>query len=254
MSMAGGPCRTIVHQRRQLDLHVPLTSCYYYGLAWGYSSAGRALAWHARGQRFDPAYLHQGFSRVPVSCGAAPLAVRNQIDRTQSRSSRGLGHHPFTVSTGVRIPYGTPSFYERLDLLSESRRFCLRYVRLAAAAAGWRASTSARPATSALRRLFACDVTGVAPAAVACPRTSSRLPEERWLATTTHRAARRCGIGRLEFPRGLPTALAADPPLPPPWLGAWGFACPVAAGRVERAPPACVGQRHGDLLQQWVIG
>ncbi len=25
----------------------------------GYSSAGRALAWHARGQRFDPAYLHQ---------------------------------------------------------------------------------------------------------------------------------------------------------------------------------------------------
>ena len=27
--------------------------------SWGYSSAGRALAWHARGQRFDPAYLHQ---------------------------------------------------------------------------------------------------------------------------------------------------------------------------------------------------
>ncbi len=26
---------------------------------WGYSSAGRALAWHARGQQFDPAYLHQ---------------------------------------------------------------------------------------------------------------------------------------------------------------------------------------------------
>ena len=25
----------------------------------GYSSAGRALAWHARGQRFDPAILHQ---------------------------------------------------------------------------------------------------------------------------------------------------------------------------------------------------
>ncbi len=32
----------------------------YYALrpkdfVWGYSSAGRALAWHARGQRFDPA-------------------------------------------------------------------------------------------------------------------------------------------------------------------------------------------------------
>ncbi len=31
----------------------------FTGLNWGYSSAGRALAWHARGQRFDPAYLHQ---------------------------------------------------------------------------------------------------------------------------------------------------------------------------------------------------
>src|SRR5882672_5430466 len=25
----------------------------------GHSSAGRALAWHARGRRFDPAWLHQ---------------------------------------------------------------------------------------------------------------------------------------------------------------------------------------------------
>ena len=25
---------------------------------WGYSSAGRALAWHARGQEFEPPYLH----------------------------------------------------------------------------------------------------------------------------------------------------------------------------------------------------
>ena len=28
-------------------------------IAWGYSSDGRALEWHSRGQRFDPAYLHQ---------------------------------------------------------------------------------------------------------------------------------------------------------------------------------------------------
>ena len=27
-------------------------------LSWGHSSAGRALAWHARGRRFDPAWLH----------------------------------------------------------------------------------------------------------------------------------------------------------------------------------------------------
>ena len=65
-------------------------------LAWGYSSAGRALAWHARGQRFDPAYLHH--SR-PCS---------NEFASLQSRSSRGLGHRPFTAVTGVRIPVGTP--------------------------------------------------------------------------------------------------------------------------------------------------
>ena len=29
-----------------------------YNCTWGYSSAGRALEWHSRGQRFDPAYLH----------------------------------------------------------------------------------------------------------------------------------------------------------------------------------------------------
>ena len=33
---------------------------------WGYSSAGRALEWHSRGQRFDPAYLHQESSEI---CG-----------------------------------------------------------------------------------------------------------------------------------------------------------------------------------------
>src|SRR3989338_2892839 len=61
----------------------------------GYSSAGRALAWHARGHRFDPVYLHQ--SLLTVSSKVLTL------------SSRGLGHHPFTVSTGVRIPVGSPS-------------------------------------------------------------------------------------------------------------------------------------------------
>ncbi len=62
----------------------------------GYSSAGRALAWHARGQRFDPAYLHH---RAP--CAPSVKSIDSQF---LSPSSRGLGHHPFTVITGVRIP------------------------------------------------------------------------------------------------------------------------------------------------------
>ena len=34
-----------------------------------------------------------------------------QVAKFMSLSSRGLGHHPFTVSTGVRIPVGTPSYW-----------------------------------------------------------------------------------------------------------------------------------------------
>ena len=41
-------------------------------LTRGYSSAGRALAWHARGQRFDPAYLHQAFKASAVSSSPGP--------------------------------------------------------------------------------------------------------------------------------------------------------------------------------------
>ena len=87
------------HKRRRMSMAIPpcdlavRTICdYNYRLDWGYSSAGRALAWHARGQRFDPAYLHQ----------------INTVEAPESPSSRGLGHDPFTVVTGVRIPLGTP--------------------------------------------------------------------------------------------------------------------------------------------------
>src|SRR5260363_384569 len=65
----------------------------------GYSSDGRALAWHARGQRFDPAYLHH-------SC---PLRLEAQ-DTTLSRWVQGCesprGRHPWTgvVVQLVRIP------------------------------------------------------------------------------------------------------------------------------------------------------
>ena len=69
----------------------------------GYSSAGRALAWHARGQRFDPAYLHQAREKAVQSSKKAASS------KTRSPSSRGLGHYPFTVGTGVRIPVGTPA-------------------------------------------------------------------------------------------------------------------------------------------------
>ena len=49
----------------------------------GYSSAGRALAWHARGRRFDPAWLHQIYSQI-LSLGQRPHRLEAQ-DTTLSR-------------------------------------------------------------------------------------------------------------------------------------------------------------------------
>src|SRR6185437_2635092 len=53
----------------------------------GHSSAGRALAWHARGRRLDPAWLHQPSraTRDPAAKGprrrgrGAPLARRKKV-------------------------------------------------------------------------------------------------------------------------------------------------------------------------------
>ena len=63
-------------------------------------------------------------------------------------SSRGLGHHPFTVSTGVRIPVGSPSFVAlgfvvSVKLVLQSKSFKLpgvvvQLVRIPACHAGGR--------------------------------------------------------------------------------------------------------------------
>jgi hypothetical protein len=55
--------------------------------------------------------------------GSIPLTSTKNVEKLRKKqqvsketvqvltlSSRGLGHHPFTVSTGVRIPVGSPSF------------------------------------------------------------------------------------------------------------------------------------------------
>ena len=42
---------------------------------WGISSAGRALHWQCRGQRFDPAMLHQ--SKNPVAKAAGFFVYQN---------------------------------------------------------------------------------------------------------------------------------------------------------------------------------
>ncbi len=63
---------------------------YKQNTSWGYSSAGRALEWHSRGQRFDPAYLHQlplkhlvlrGFFMPDFWCFYFPVTVARHFAR-----------------------------------------------------------------------------------------------------------------------------------------------------------------------------
>ena len=46
-------------------------NCDIFNRAWGYSSVGRALASHVRGQGFDSPYLHH--SALPLVSGRALL-------------------------------------------------------------------------------------------------------------------------------------------------------------------------------------
>ena len=55
---------------------------------WGISSAGRALAWHARGQRFDPAILHQKSTVFRRKYGAFLFAEAKNGGCTKSPAKR----------------------------------------------------------------------------------------------------------------------------------------------------------------------
>ena len=94
---------------------------------WGYSSAGRALEWHSRGQRFDPAYLHQdqpkgwsfALSKTFESLSSIQTtAVRSRL--SPPNSNRKVGVFLFSESlsskqtTAVRSRLSPPRPTERL--------------------------------------------------------------------------------------------------------------------------------------------
>ena len=69
---------------------------------WGYSSAGRALEWHSRGQRFDPAYLHQQnrtSCRMPCFCFVGGDKRREKCCAVRRQA---FCHRQMTSRTSVR--------------------------------------------------------------------------------------------------------------------------------------------------------
>ena len=82
---------------------------------WGFSSAGRALAWHARGQRFDSAKLHH---KTPALV-AGFLLVRFGSNRAVRRDTKGR-------ATPKAPRRGKPRKARRITPLS-SKNFLLEY-------------------------------------------------------------------------------------------------------------------------------
>ena len=78
--------------------HTKLNKKYpAHPLIWGYSSAGRALEWHSRGQRFDPAYLHH--HQEIVNENLTPSGVRFSLYAAIAAiSSPALNFETFCLS------------------------------------------------------------------------------------------------------------------------------------------------------------
>jgi hypothetical protein len=71
----------------------------------------------------------------------------------QSPSSRGLGHHPFTVRTGVRIPVGTPMQLRACGAAVE-RHVPFQAVAVRSRGSIWRMARFVSAERSAVRRSY----------------------------------------------------------------------------------------------------
>ena len=117
--MSGGACRSIVHQRPQPICTARSPLAIIMGLLGGIAQLGERL----HGMQEVSGSIPLTSTRISARSSIMRCRTSSgpqQFDSTQSRSSRGLGHHPFTVSTGVRIPYGTPSTCARPGSLRDS--------------------------------------------------------------------------------------------------------------------------------------
>ena len=94
-------------------------NCDIFNRAWGYSSVGRALASHVRGQGFDSPYLHQDSKTAPNRCrfcsswgdkGSAALMTcfSRQSGCTRLRLDTFVSRHSLTAIAVRRLPSAPP--------------------------------------------------------------------------------------------------------------------------------------------------
>ena len=88
-------------------------------ILWGISSAGRALAWHARGQRFDPAILHQKSTVLRLKFGAFLFAFL-EVTLKISQMPDFAGAWTATPNSCCFV------IFENSWLLFDARLFCRR--------------------------------------------------------------------------------------------------------------------------------
>ncbi len=82
--------------------------------AWGHSSVGRALAWHARGRRFDPVWLHLKLLLRPRWRGTRLVSGGCSVRVREGALMAGLTESQDVPSKYVRDPSWPPGARENV--------------------------------------------------------------------------------------------------------------------------------------------
>src|SRR5689334_20353201 len=100
-----------------MGCHAQKTS-YRTAALRGHSSAGRALAWHARGRRFDPAWLHH----------ASPFRLRVAQPRRSPTGEDGLQQTRLSLLQSDVARVSPPIVQKYSNSLPRHERNPMRYV------------------------------------------------------------------------------------------------------------------------------
>ena len=103
------------------------------GSRWGHSSAGRALAWHARGRRFDPAWLHQR----PAANLLLPLSEKFARFCRGLARELGVGARPRRNSAPFQPPSRPPFCGPEVEFPAGDRRDWFEHARRPVRLTSW---------------------------------------------------------------------------------------------------------------------